>query len=76
MTGPTYVSGTMHVDEKHATKPPESSELDGEHSHQEVVEEVTEEVTEERLSDETGLHESEKDIPVRYHRGVETVDAC
>lgn len=47
------------VDEKTTVQPQVSSGLDHPHSHQEVTK---------MGSEETSLHESEKDIPVRDHR--------
>lgn len=54
MTGAIEGSGPP-LDEKTAV-PRESSDMDRRHSHQEVFESG---------SNEEGLHESEKDIPVR-----------
>lgn len=56
MTGTIDESPPAHYDEKHAIQPQESSELERRHSHQEEVD---------ASSNEAGLHESEKDIPVR-----------
>jgi hypothetical protein len=53
MTGAIEESPPAHYDEKHLV----SEELEGSsHSHQEVVD---------ASSNEAGLHESEKEIPVR-----------
>lgn len=56
MTGPMDGSRPIQVDEKHVIQPQGSSELDQRHSHKEVAE---------TGFNEAGLHESEKDIPVR-----------
>jgi hypothetical protein len=55
MTGVINESPPTHYDEKHAVQPLESNEIETRHSHQEVAD---------ASSNEAGLHESEKDIPV------------
>jgi hypothetical protein len=55
MTGVIDESPPAHYDEKHAVQPLESNEIETRHSHQEVAD---------ASSNEAGLHESEKDIPV------------
>ncbi|KAJ5122969.1 hypothetical protein N7448_009066 [Penicillium atrosanguineum] len=56
MTGPIEESPPAHYNEKHTIQPEDSKELEGSsHSHQEMVD---------GSSNEAGLHESEKDIPV------------
>lgn len=58
MTGSIEDTGTgpPRMDEKNVIMPQESSDMDRGHSHQEVVD---------SSSNEAGLTESEKDIPVR-----------